>query len=163
MRREIIGMTAVVISAVVLAVTYSNDIPQTNSAELEALPEREEEKKRNLPHVSVGRMMQSLQHQTDWMDYGMAVAYIRGVDAGMWGAIDCYVGITEETNEQLAMAWVWFALQNPEVWQLNMAVAGLTYGMLKQSFPCKTEEEDGQGSGDPEAPAPTGGSGSDDQ
>ncbi|NIN66071.1 MAG: hypothetical protein GTO63_15530 [Anaerolineae bacterium] len=158
-------MTAVVISAVVLAVAYSNDIPQqqTNSAELEALPEQEEEKKRSLPSVSVGRMMQSLQHQTDWMDYGMAVSYIRGVDAGVWAVVDCYVGITDETNEQLAMAWVWFALQAPDVWQKDMAVAGLTYGMLKTSFPCKTEEEDGQGSGDPETPEATGGDGPDDQ
>jgi hypothetical protein len=107
-----------------------------------------------MPMISVGRMMQSLQQRTDAFDYGMAVAYIRGIDAGMWISENCYIGLgAVETNEDLALWWVDFALDHPDVWYNQGAVIGLTYGMLKKRYPC--EEKDGQGSGDPETPAPT--------
>lgn len=166
MRKEIMLMTAVVISAVSLAVAFAQNGPhQTTPPAEKVLPEPAPEPTitRTMPMLNVGRMLQSLQKQTDVFDYAMAVAYIRGVDAGMWATIPCYVGLTDQENEEIAMSWVWFALQNPDVWQKDMAVAGLTFGMLKTSFPCKTEEENGQGSGDPETPEATGGDGSDDQ
>ena len=89
-------------------------------------------------------MVDTLEKNDNALGYAWTVAYIWGVDAGLYVGHPCYMGPlagANVNNKKMADIFLTFANKHRDKWEKTNAIHHIATGALLEAFPCDSGRE----------------------